>query len=415
MLTSSSMTHLKTSAIVLASTLAFVATPACLLTESEDDDGGGGAGGSGAEAGSGGDASGVGGNGSGGAGTGGGVTGSGGGGVTMVTQKTYGNPCSSQLGVNSYAVHAVSDTEVWLGCGSATGGVYRSTDGGASWQGYTFEAGGSERFWDIETDSHGDVLLCGNVNPSGSDDPLLIRYLAAEDSFETVLTTADLLALGGTGFANCHNVAVFGTTIVIDDSTGTQLAVSEDDGATWSKTNVGQIWTMRASSDGLIGVGGTTGAGPDFYESPLSDLSNVSQTDVPDTDDNMQEGRGIGETDSGTIVIAGAFDTPSGDDPYIGAWFRYSTDRGVTWQNANVPGAEIISFIEDIDCVGETCFAAGRSFPTDDGLVFITDDGGANWSRLPLDGTLSPFYSVDVHGNHAYIAGDGGDFVVLSF
>jgi hypothetical protein len=310
------------------------------------------------------------------------------------------NPCSQ--------ARAVYDDggSIWVGCsGSSAGGLFRSTNEGASWtpaEGLSGAPpginGASSRVNDI-TRAGADLYVCGGNNEV-SPKVFLYRVPAGGGDWEPLVNRDTLIDLGGTGFADCQNVVVSGDAITIDDTTGTQIATSTDGGQTWQKASVGQVYDLDVSGDTLFGTGGTISTGPRLYEGRVG--GELAETvDLSDENGVLQEARGIAVAQSGALITVGATDG-QGD-----AWIRRSDDGGEGWVEVEV--AADVDFFEDVDCAADSglCVAVGRVRTTDAGAMYVSEDDGASWSRYEGFAETGAFYTVDASTGRVWATGDG--------
>lgn len=335
------------------------------------------------------------------------------------------NPCDAVGGL-AYAIFAQSADDIWVGCAGSAGGLFLSSDGGESFTQVTQTNSGATsidgdsayygdggdpapdvRFYDIEEDADGNILLCGGNNEDEVASKIfLYRVDATTGDYETLVTRDTLLNLGGTGFSDCDNVVATSDVIAIDDLSGSQVAYSSDNGATWNKYTADSVWDMIVVGSSVFGSGGTTGAGPEFYDFSAS-LAGLVTFDVDNAGDTLQDGRAIATPDSGTTFLIGTVD----DDVEVGISIRYTTDDGDTFEDATIADPTAYSFVRAMACSGDVCIASGDTYPGSLGTGYIirSEDGGLTWSAVSLSADIAPIYSITIFGDTAWFAGDGGN------
>jgi hypothetical protein len=267
------------------------------------------------------------------------------------------------------------------------------------------------RFYDIARDDAGGTYVCGGNNDVSPK--VLLYRVSKSGSWSPVLTTRMLLDLGGTGFSDCENVIVFGAkTIIVDDLAGRQIAWSTDGGSTWAKTELPRhVYELEASGERILGAGGATGTGPAFFVGSAAAPGDTAMRAVVVGKDNRQEARGMATPDGARWIIAGAFDT---GEEYLGAWILFTDDQGNNWNEASVADATQVSFFNDVVCAARRCFAVGTAYPSDDGLVYESTDGGETWRRMSGIAGSTAYTTASFSGRYVYAAGDGLDIARIS-
>ena len=266
-----------------------------------------------------------------------------------------------------------------LYAGTNAAGVYRSTNGGATWEqkinGMDYQA----------------VTTTGKIGPyllaSGT-----IGIYRSTDNGDTWSAATGLPAGNGV-----NSLAIIGTN-TFAGTMGKGVFASTDSGATWSPSN-----------SGLPGGGASTGVGS---------IAAIGTTLLVSATNNSVLAPMYRSTDLGASWTLANTGLPSdyfqydamysdGATVYCGGVHLYkTTNAGDTWVQAD-NGIPLYSGLSDMRSNGSTLFASAAYY------VYRSTDGGGSWS--PLGGGL-PFMSmasVEVAGGAVY-AGTIADGVYKS-
>ncbi|MCB9759163.1 MAG: hypothetical protein H6739_04945 [Alphaproteobacteria bacterium] len=320
------------------------------------------------------------------------------------------DPCGGAATPN--ALHFTSETDGWVGCGSASG-VHHTTDGGAS---FTDESPTSEFYaYQVVSEPDGGLLLCGQ----GSDSGLVWRRAG--------VSWTQLLAYDASNTNDVVNIRTCGQVAAAGDGRLIMSGLTSGD-ITWS-TNGGTTWSPaeRYWEDANFGGGG---GGQTSY--PFMRLESVGGQFF-----------GAGGNATHPPVFLGLSTRPDGafynmhayvvDEAILGeVWSMATPDGGGSWlvggrdqdRSAEasgflyrtVDGGEswsIPDFPDDIDIVQDIAFhddgqrglAVGHRYPPDAGFILYTSDAGQTWEAL--EDAPTALWRVSIAGDSFWVAGDG--------
>ncbi|MBI3194827.1 MAG: T9SS type A sorting domain-containing protein [Ignavibacteriae bacterium] len=255
-----------------------------------------------------------------------------------------------------------------LYAGTAGAGVFRSTDGGATW-----EQKINGMYYQSVTafaKSGANLIATGTVNV----------YLSADNGDTWTAATG---LPGGNG-VSC--LAASGANVFAGTS-GKGVFVSTDNGATWS-----------ASNTGLPGSGSTTYVGSIITNGSTiltsASNNNVQQTMFRSTD-NGASWTGVNTSLPLDYSTYGAMYL-DGSTIYAGGSYLYkTTNNGDAWTQAD-NGIPTYSGISEIRAIGSNLFATANQF------VYRSTDGGGTWTVLGGGLPLMGMFSLEVSGSDVF-------------
>ena len=327
---------------------------------------------------------------------------------------TVSNPCASQSEY-AYAVLFTSDKDGLVGCaGSSSGSTFITSDGGKTWNELSDEDTGMTGFsdmrvYDIDTDSDGNLYICGFNNDAAST-VYLYKYSPTDLTY-TVLLDETNKAFSTQGISSCGGVAVVGNKIIVDSLTSYEVVVSEDGGSTWARDEVWeeanldldadasdfnelrsvyQMWrTLKVGND-FYGVGSHSSDNPRFYKKSTHSKAGFHNMKVHKVRDDINGiARGLASPSCGETWIAGG---KNADVTTTGSGFlSISENGGETWSEVSLPSpsSEDYTFdvVQDIKChsSGAICYAVGHKYPeSQGGFILYSTDKGKSWSELSV-------------------------------
>jgi photosystem II stability/assembly factor-like uncharacterized protein len=246
------------------------------------------------------------------------------------------------------------------------GGVFKSTDGGSTWE-QKISGMGYQSVTAI--DRSGSFLLATGT----------VGLYRSTDAGETWTAASGLPAGNGVTSLAVDGATVYGGT------QGGGMYVSTDDGATWSAAN-----TNLPNSFGYTYVGGIVKAASGVLAA-VTDNSTYGvyrTTDAGGTWTKVDNGLPAWTqlnslTRDGSVIYGGATNV-----------FK-STDDGVNWTVAGT-GIPDYSGIDEIAVGGSAIFAAGA------GYVYRSTDGGTTWSALGGGLPVMTMTSLEIAGSTIY-------------
>lgn len=263
---------------------------------------------------------------------------------------------------------------------SNTGGIYRSTDAGATWT----QTNAAITSWSsIASSADGSVLVALTYNNAGI-------YLSTDEGATWTLTSAPSTYWGYPAMSS--NGAVIAA---IDADYNGGIWISTNGGSTWSQTTAPDAtWRATAmSSDGSVLV-----------------ASNYS-------DGRIYRSVDTGETWTKTAApnLYWSSIASSSDGSHLAATLSYnggiwtSTDSGASWTQGQVPSANWTRVASSAD--GATIVAVSYNQPMDQpGVgVYVSKNGGATWMAIENTATTSwEAATVSADGRKLFAAGDQG-------
>jgi len=262
---------------------------------------------------------------------------------------------------------AVNGTNVFAG--SQGGGVFLSTNGGASWS--TVNNGLTNTYVSCLVAS-GNNLFVGTMHGGGV-------FLSTDNG-------ASWSAVSG-GLMNkyVYSLAVSGTNVFA--GTGGGIFISTNNGTNWSRANSG-LFNATVQSIAASGTNLFIAAGPAVYFS-TNNGKTWTNTSVLDA-----EVRALAL--SGTNVFAGT---------WLKGVFR-STDNGASWSASNVGLTG--KLVSALAVNGANLFAA-----TQDSGVFLSTNNGGNWTPINNGLTSALVTAFGISGTSVF-AGTSSGGVFLS-
>ncbi len=203
-------------------------------------------------------------------------------------------------------------------------------------------------------------------------------------------------------------IAGDGARLLLSFEGGLRLALSEDDGATWSLTEApspdGELDEHNALltvGEGFLGAGAPRGGEPSVYRPRAGGRAPVTAHTV--VADLQGEVAALSSADRGRALLAGgAGFTEDGD--LIGFLAR-STDGGTTWASLDWD-PDLLPEAIDADEDGERIVVVGtRATEPREGFLLLSDDGAERFS--PYYEGLPALHSVTVGGGRFAAVGGG--------
>ncbi|MBI3195084.1 MAG: T9SS type A sorting domain-containing protein [Ignavibacteriae bacterium] len=255
-----------------------------------------------------------------------------------------------------------------LYAGTAGAGVFRSTDGGATWEqkinGMNYQS------VTAFVKSGPNLLATGTVNV----------YLST-DNGETWTAATGLAGGNGVSCLAANGANVFAGT------SGRGVFVSTDNGATWTASNTGLPGGGTNTYVGSIITNGST------ILTSASD-NNVQQTMFRSTNNGSSwtganTGLPLDYSTYGSMYL-------DGSTIYAGGSYLYkTTNNGDTWTQAD-NGIPTYSGISEIRAIGSNLFATANQF------VYRSTDGGGTWTVLGGGLPLMGMFSLEVSGSDVF-------------
>ena len=264
-----------------------------------------------------------------------------------------------------------------LYAGGAGGGVFKTTDGGASW-----------------------TMLEKIVEPS----VIISDILISSENHQTVYAKTDLLYKSFDGGVNWHSMDIFGgvTCVSMSRDDPSILIAGTADGKVYSSASGGESWkdiTGNLPGDRIADI--AIGATDEFWVGTANGSNGrlYRTTDAGNTWNEINIGKS-GETDINTIFVdpgntniiyVGLIDVhnevfDSQKDDYL---FK-TTNGGATWTSLKLPFTDAM-----INVIGRA--------PNDDtlyvgtgGTVYKSNDGGHNWTNISPPGRNGDMYDLAV-------------------
>jgi len=273
----------------------------------------------------------------------------------------------------SLAVHPTDPNTVMIG--SEGNGIFKSTDGGASWSWiraglcYSELAGycAYPEIYQIIYDASDPTKLYA-ATTSGPGPGGAAGFFYSADGGETWTRSVEGL----------HNLGV--TSVAQDPSTTSTLYIGLDNGITTDLT-------------------GASNAGPNMYKSTDSGLT-WSGLDLPVTDNRVTYIE-VDPTNPSTVYCNGSSENSTGALDTANLGFAKSTDGGSTWSRINDGLAAISnpSFTMDPN---DSATLYGSVWTDTGAQSYRTTDGGGNWSTFPP-------YSESIPGNLSNLTASPND------
>lgn len=296
----------------------------------------------------------------------------------------------TRLGVSSIVVHPTSPNIIYIGTGDRDGGdapgygVWRSTDGGATWAAYN-SGMGNRTVYEILMDPTNSNRLIASTNGSR-----IYRSLdgGATWTYSGGLTNAKDIAFkpgdpntiyaagtqfsystdGGISFtlnAGIPSESRYAIGVTAANANYVYLIGGDGGGLTGihRSTNSGVAFTIRATTPNLLGYGTTGGTGSQAWY----DLVMVADP-----------------SDANTIFIGG-----------VNLW--KSIDGGVNWTlSGHWTGSGGADDVHADQHVLEYSPLNGNLYNGNDGGVYITSDGGTVWNDVSSGLAIAQVYKIGV-------------------
>ncbi len=284
---------------------------------------------------------------------------------------------------------AISGTNLFAGLAlnstTAVGGVFRSTDGGATWTA-------------VNTGLPADISVL-SLAVSGT------TLFAGTDYGRGVYRSTDGGAnwtIVGTGFGaqSVSSFAVIGAN-VFAATQGNGVFLSTDNGTTWTAVNsglngLGSTYVYALAASGTTLFAGTSGNG--VYRSTDSGGSWTSVN------------AGLGDPVAGFPFVCSL--AVSGAEVFAGTLYGqiyHSTNSGATWTAAN-SGIPSNNPVYALATRGTNLFAGidGLGPANGPGGVFCSTNNGANWTRVSNGLTNNHVRTIVVSGDNVLAGTSGG-------
>ena len=298
----------------------------------------------------------------------------------------YTHPC---VGNRTDAMTWDDQNTVHVGCGSTTVGygLYRSTDGGASWSSVAENRLAGFRVSSIQRADDG-LLYVAGIDTNSRD-----RVLAIDDN-----DGISVVFEAGDQIWNSFHVGTFRRTAdglaVAESLTGTGLVVRDSDGAIFedgsgwpSDGGSYQILDMVLHDGGFYGAGSTIAVPPHVFLPAGTDPLTLDPIQLADWPGEMW---GIAADHAG-LVVGGV-----NQDANVGAIFVNNGDPSDPKDWIETVASDFVgdspSWIRGVCRSGGAIAAVGEFSMLEDPILLVSGDGGTTWNdwtaSLP-DGTGS--------------------------
>lgn len=282
-----------------------------------------------------------------------------------------GHPC---VGNRTDTLWADNREDLWVGCGTTTEGtgLYVSTDGGRSWA--SSDAFDSFRVSHVHRATNGVLYIAGTE--VGGDGRVWTDL--AEPVLQSTSQTWNNFHVG-------TYVRLDSGEQIAESLTGSGLAWRPDDSTPWED---GSGWPTDGSSyqilDAVQHEGRLVGVGSTIIQPPTVFVQDDSTEDLQLTPVVMEDIEGeLWSVDSdGDGLVAGGVD----QDASVGRIYVTEgdpTDRD-SWLTLDV--SELVegdSWIRGVCRRNGIVAAVGENPVTQDGILLISQDGGATWGSFP--------------------------------
>ncbi|BEP14107.1 hypothetical protein acdb102_24180 [Acidothermaceae bacterium B102] len=242
-----------------------------------------------------------------------------------------------------------------------TAGGEQSSDGGRSWTPVPQPA--AQRTGSVFYARAGPIVLSADWPGH------LIRSTDGGSTWHHVSTpmSAGVDLLGGSAVAFNASDPRRAVLIAANPNEGSDVLVSDDAGATWTK-----VRSLRTLTTGPIGYDGDTMA---FADQGIEVSTDDGKTWAERQVGPQMNAAGVAGTSVWAIAVPGGF----GGQPWQGVLVAVSNDQGHTWTTHTLSGLPTGGYAAAASIVPLSADEA--VFSTDDATLWRTTDGGATWRQ----------------------------------